>query len=92
MSRRPQPMFLARETFRRRRLMDAARLLPFAGLFLALLPVLWPAAAGEAPATATEAVYLFAVWLGLIAAAALLARGLDALTRDTKGEDGGEGP
>ena len=41
--RRPrQPLFLARATYRRRRLRDAARLLPVVGVFLLAQPLLWP--------------------------------------------------
>jgi hypothetical protein len=74
MSRPPSPLFLERESYRRRRLMDAARILPVLGLVLFLLPALWRQP-GE-PNTAGEAVYLFAVWALLILAAALLARPL----------------
>ncbi len=35
------PLVLARKVYRRRRLRDAARILPFLGLFLMLLPALW---------------------------------------------------
>ncbi len=56
--------------------MDAARVLPFLGLFLFLLPLLWEDAAGAGQATAFEGLYLFAVWAGLILGAAVLARGL----------------
>ena len=63
-------MFLARGTYRRRRLVDAARALPFVGVFLFVLPVLW---GGEAPVrTAWGGIYVFAVWAALIVAAGLL--------------------
>ena len=35
-------VFLERETYRRRRIMDAARLLPLLGVALFALPLLWP--------------------------------------------------
>ncbi len=85
MSAPREPLFLARETFRRRRLMDAARLLPFIGLFLILLPVLWPTAEGEAPNAALEGVYLFAVWLLLLGAAWALASRLSAVMNADRG-------
>ena len=89
------PLFLERETYRRRRIMDGARILPVAGFVLILLPVLWtrggdtgpatgPATGsptGPATGTAAEAVYLFALWLVLILVAALLARPLRAAIR-----------
>ena len=70
------PLFLARRSYRRRRMMDAARLLPLAGVVLILLPMLWHPAATPVPDTGRGMIYLFAVWLGLILAAAALARGL----------------
>jgi len=68
------PVFLERESYRRRRFMDAARILPIVGLVLFLLPALWRRE-GD-PNTAGEALYLFVVWGGLILGAALLARPL----------------
>jgi hypothetical protein len=79
MARRPRPqLFLGRESYRRRRLIDAGRLLPFAGAFLILLPILWEPAATEGRDTAPDGIFLFLVWAGLIAGAAILAPGLVA--------------
>ena len=75
--RRPgTPLFLAKAGYRRRRLHDAARLVPVFGAFLIFLPILW--AEGDTPAhqTAFDGIYLFAIWGALIAGAALLAPGL----------------
>ncbi len=66
MSRRRSPLFLARRSYRRRRLRDAARLLPVFGAFLFLLPILWEPAATDQRDTAPDGVYLFAVWAVLI--------------------------
>lgn len=66
------PLFLARKVYRRRRLRDAARLLPFLGLFLMLLPALWSPGRGGGGA----AVFVFSVWALLILGAAALAPGL----------------
>jgi hypothetical protein len=71
MSRPRPPLFLERESYRRRRLMDGARALPVIGLVLLLLPALWRI--DRAPNAAAEALYIFAVWALLIVAAALLA-------------------
>ena len=68
------PLYLARASYRRRRAMDAARLLPFAGVVLFLLPRLWGDAGDQGAATAREAVYLFLVWGMLVLAAAGLSR------------------
>ncbi len=66
------PLFLARAVYRRRRLRDAARLLPLVGLLLVLLPGLGQ----EDGSNAVDAVYLFLIWFLLIVAAALIAPGL----------------
>lgn len=77
--RRPRgPVFLARSAYRLRRMRDVARMLPVVGGFLILLPVLWAPATTEARDTAPDGIYLFLVWAGLIAVAALLAPWLQA--------------
>jgi hypothetical protein len=79
MKRPRAPMFLERRSYRRRRLGDAARLVPVFGLLLILLPILWePGATGAARLTAWEGVYLFVIWAALIAIAAVLSRALTA--------------
>lgn len=73
MARSPrEPIFLARQTYRRRRLIDAMRVVPVVGLVLFLAPLL----GGETMArgTASSGVYIFTVWIGLIGVAALLVR------------------
>ena len=70
MSSPPEPLFLERRSYRRRRLMDAARLLPFAGAGIFLLPVLW---AGKWSMIGGIA-FIFGAWILLIACAALLSR------------------
>ena len=71
------PLFLHRDTYRRRRVMDAARVLPILGAALLLLPLLW------APdhTTASGAVYLFLAWFILIIGAAVLSRKLSEPVR-----------
>lgn len=71
-----QPLFLARRSYRRRRMMDAVRLLPALGAVLLMLPLLWRPAESAEPDTAHGMIYLFAVWVLLILAALALARGL----------------
>jgi len=83
------PLFLARRSYRRRRMMDAARLLPIFGLALWMVPALWQPASSPAPDTARGAIYLFAVWAVLIVAAALLARGLAPTLADEEEPEGG---
>ena len=70
------PQFLARDSYRIRRLMDAARFLPVFGLFLLLLPLMRHDYSTDAPPTAVESVYLFLVWIMLILAAFVMSLGL----------------
>jgi uncharacterized membrane protein len=86
--RRPSPpLFLARSGYRRRRLHDAARLVPVFGAFLVFLPILWSPGETPEPDTARDGLYLFVVWAGLIGAAALLAPGLRRSTGPDAGTD-----
>lgn len=70
-----RPMFLDPERYRRRRLMDAARMLPVLGAFLFFLPVLW-LPAGASHRTAMDGIYLFTVWAALIVLARAFAPSL----------------
>ena len=79
MKKPPEPLFLARENYRFRRLTDAARLMPLLGLLLIFLPLMW-----REPSTAAGLVWLFSVWLFLILCTAWLA------SRLTRGGDGDE--
>ena len=81
-----EPLFLARETYRRRRLMDAARFLPFVGAFLFIVPSLW---ADEA-STAEGMMFLFGVWVILIFAAAFVSRKLASSDPNRSGDPAGE--
>jgi len=93
MPRRGEPLFLERQNYRRRRMMDLARLLPVLGLFAFMLPLLGgPEGMSR---TAANLVYFFLAWFGLIVMAWVLARrlsheGLDGEEDDTR-EDGGGG-
>ena len=62
-------LFLERESYRRRRLADAARLLPIVGFVLLLLPVLLRT-------TNDALVYIFTVWALLILAIGLVSHRL----------------
>lgn len=73
-------IFLERQTYRRRRLIDAARLLPVFGMLIFAFPVLWARDSG----TASGVLYLFGAWLVLIVFAFVLARRL----RQSEGDDG----
>ncbi len=68
-----QPLFLARASYRRRRVADAARLVPFFGVILLLLPGLWTTTAGSM-------IYIFTVWAVLILAIGALSSRLRGIT------------
>ena len=72
MARPSKTIFLERQSYRRRRLADAAKLLPLIGFVLILMPILW---ADEAR-TAGGIIYLFSVWAILIAVVGFVSRGL----------------
>ncbi len=75
MGQRPRPLFLARGTYRQRRLRDAARLLPLAGALLWMIPLLWPRGP-DGQLVSVALLYIFGIWAGLIALAFVLSRGL----------------
>lgn len=82
----PQPVFLEPHTYRRRRLMDGARILPVLGAILWMIPLFWPSGASqtEGPVSTSSAMlYIFAVWFGLI----LVAGGIWFKTRSGQPED-----
>ena len=66
------PLFLERRSYRRRRLIDAARLLPVLGLMLWLVPLLW-GIGGRTVSASGAGIYIFAIWVLLILAAAVFA-------------------
>lgn len=69
MAERGEPLFLARDSYRQRRLADAARLLPVLGVVLLLLP-------GFITITVDAIIYIFSVWAALIVAIGLMSRHL----------------
>lgn len=84
----PRAMFLERRTYRRRRLMDAARLMPIVGAVLFAVPLLWPEGGEAGATTMSEAItYIFGLWAVLIGASVLF--GLNI--RKWADEWGGEG-
>jgi hypothetical protein len=71
-------LYLERESYRRRRLIDAQIILPIALFMLYLFPLLWGGSSQEdtPSAGARSFVHIFAIWGGAIFVAALLARAL----------------
>ncbi|WP_375258484.1 hypothetical protein [Citreimonas sp.] len=67
----PPPLFVERQTYRLRRLRDAARALPVLALMLWLVPILW-SMPGEAVSASGALIYLFGTWAALGLSAGLL--------------------
>lgn len=85
---RPQ-IFLQPDTYRRRRLIDAVRLLPIFGGFLLIVPMLL-VPEGETNATGPALIYLFGLWTLLIVLAAMIAKRLQGYSRGTGTQQTGE--
>lgn len=85
-----RPLFLGRAPYRRRRLRDAARLLPLTAALLFLLPMLWtPEGEATGRHLSDDIAYFFLVWALLIGVAAAFAPGL-AQSEEGQGEDRAE--
>jgi len=84
------PVFLARRTYRRRRLADAARILPVLGGVLFCVPLLWKGG-DRAPGTAETMLYVFGLWAGLVAISGVISRHLRASDAEEDGAGGEEG-
>lgn len=78
------PLFLEHRTYRRRRLLDAVRLLPFVGAILFLAPALMPRAAQMD--LSGRVVYIFAAWSLLILAIALTSRAARGVGADAEAD------
>ena len=82
------PLFLARRSYRRRRMMDACRMLPVLGAALWMVPILWQPAVTPERDTAPGIVYLFGIWALLVLVSGILSRGLTRALEDGEGEGG----
>lgn len=85
-------LFLERQSYRRRRLTDAARLLPFLGAALLAVPLLWPddPSRQQAVPLSSAMFYIFACWVGLIVASLVFgfaARRMSAQDESKPGSD-----
>ena len=101
------PLYLARRSYRRRRLRDAARILPVLGAALMVVPILLGQGAPHAPGSGAEpaaaalsqgaralgadAIWLFALWAAMVLAALVLSIGLHDGPDDPAGAPG-DGP
>ena len=71
--RKQPPVFLERQSYRRRRIGDAARFIPFIGGVLVMLPLLWQTGGPGAVSTVSAFLYIFGVWALMIVLAGLMA-------------------
>ena len=74
-------VFHEKRTYRRRRMMDAARVAPLFVLFLWLVPLFWPQEGAGRVSSASALIYIFGIWAVVIlfnwALSRNLGRGLD---------------
>lgn len=68
MSGRYKQVFVERQTYRRRRLQDAARFLPVLGVVLFLVPLLWQTGARDGISMSIALTYVFLSWAALVCA------------------------
>ncbi|KGM89066.1 hypothetical protein rosmuc_01034 [Roseovarius mucosus DSM 17069] len=85
MSAERGPLFLARRTYRMRRLSDAARMLPVAGAVLFAVPLLWET---DGVRTTRAMFYIFGLWIVLAGIAGVIS----ARLRPTESEEDSKGP
>lgn len=85
MPQRRQPLFLARASYRKRRLRDGARLLPIFGALVLCMPLFWPSTSAQIVA---HWLFVFGAWAGLIGLAGALSRGLS--DADTSSREQGD--
>lgn len=71
--RNPQGVFLERRAYHKRRMRDLARAVPIIGAVLISIPLLWPQG-DDGVTNSTAVIYVFGVWIVLIALAALISR------------------
>ncbi|KJZ19863.1 hypothetical protein [Loktanella sp. S4079] len=71
-------IFLEQAGYRQRRVRDAVRLLPLLGIVLLSIPLLWPRLEPPEAYSSGALVYIFGVWVALIAISAFLSRTMHA--------------
>ncbi|MFT6452116.1 MAG: hypothetical protein ACJA06_001606 [Halocynthiibacter sp.] len=81
------PLFLERRSYRRRRLIDMARLLPVLACFLWMIPLLWSSGEGTAR-TGRAMLYIFSIWIVVIAISAFLSRRLARTEAEDPAQNG----
>ncbi|MDO6726489.1 MAG: hypothetical protein ACRBBO_00545 [Cognatishimia sp.] len=90
MNTRRSLVFLERQTYRRRRLIDWIRFLPIIGLMLWMVPLLWPIEGDKQVSSANAIIYIFAIWFALVFLKALSAQALRHTADQTDHAAGGD--
>ncbi|WP_108263603.1 hypothetical protein [Mangrovicoccus ximenensis] len=86
------PLFLERQSYRRRRLVDASRAVPVFGIILFFVPLLWPQPEpGEATGLAERGIYLFLAWGLLVAVTGVISVRLQSRLQEGAPEERAEG-
>ena len=67
------PRFLERKSYRQRRLRDVVQVLPIFGGILWTIPLLWNGDAEDGVSNASALIYIFGIWVLLIALTAIIA-------------------
>ncbi len=88
----PITVFLERQSYRRRRLVDALRLLPVIGALLFAIPLLWPNPVDTTDPSSTVSMskaitYVFSAWAGLIIVTAVLSWRSRQLSQEDLNDD-----
>lgn len=67
-------VFLEKASYRKRRLRDAAKLVPFLGIVLLAIPLAWSGTSPDEGVGSAGVIYVFGVWVLLILLAAVLSK------------------
>ena len=84
------PIFLERRSYRKRRMMDAVRLLPLLGLALWMVPLMWSVPQGDAGDVMPMSIalrYVFGIWVSVLLAGWILWLFTRAPQADDNGND-----
>lgn len=87
MTPKPRPVFVERRTYRHRRLVDAARLLPVLAVVLMCLPLMWIGNEDNPTKTTYTMIYVFGLWVALVVVTSILSRRLRTIRPVTSRED-----
>ena len=77
-----QTLFLEKAPYRRRRLRDAARMLPLLGCVLFGIPLMWSQSDAAPFSNADALIYVFGAWIVLILLSALISYALRVRPED----------